>query len=138
MKRRSFLVFGGICLVGLILLSSSKMSVWTWARGANPRNIIHAEPWKQGEELAALSAEEIEELTALLNTLRLRDFTKNTRLTGGTPTYGIRFQTGTGSLYLNEAIASAGGLEIRYGGAQWWIDHAALQDFVREKAGAGN
>jgi len=138
MKKRGFLVFGGICLIGLMLLFSSKVGVWTWARGATPRNIIIAEPWNNGEDLAALSAEETAELISLLNNLQLRDFTKNNRLTGGTPTYGVQLQTGTGVLYLNEAFAPDGGLEIRYGGAQWWINDPALCDFVREKAMAEN
>ncbi len=78
-----------------------------------------------------LSQNEIISLVTLLNELTNDDFTENSELTGGTPTYGLIIQTVEGNrYYLNESIAPAGDLELNYGDKLWWIDDKELSAFV--------
>lgn len=108
----------------------SEDTPWAWAQGINTGRITSAVPWDNTGDFEKLTDTEIETLITLLNNLQQVDFTENTELVGGTPTYGLQIETTDGSFNINESIALAGALEIKYKNSQWWINNETLCDFI--------
>lgn len=111
---------------------------WNWSQELSTEHVTGVVPWTavpgSGEsDFPKLSDEETDTLVRLLNALKRGDFTENSELTGGTPTYGLRIQTSAGTYHLNESIAPAGALEMRYNDTQWWIDSVELTEFVIQR-----
>lgn len=80
-----------------------------------------------------LSQNEIISLVSLLNKLTNDNFTENSELPGGTPTYGLIIHTVDGNrYYVNKSIAPAGDLELNYGDKLWWIDNEELSAFIAD------
>lgn len=104
---------------------------WAWAQDINTDRVTSAVPWGHTGDFENLIDTEIETLISLLNNLKQGDYTENTELVGGTPTYGLRIETTDGSFNINESIAPAGALEIKYKNSQWWINNEALHDFIK-------
>ena len=105
---------------------------WSWAQSLTVDDITSTMPWDDRGNMSALTEDETAGLVRLLNSLTEVDFTENTKLTGGTPTYGLTIQTSDGEYHINESISPAGSLEILYGDRQWWINDDALSKFIRE------
>lgn len=104
---------------------------WGWARSLEKNELLAAVPWNDaGKDTSPLTDDELNTLLELLNGLRKSDFTENTALAGSTPEYGLSIATGNGAYYLNPSTAPEGGLEIKFGGAMWWIDSAELTAFI--------
>ncbi len=74
---------------------------------------------------------------SLLNSLEKTTFTENKQAAGSTPQYGLAFECGGASYYINEAMSPSGSLEMNYGGKQWWIDNAELEAFIAALAISG-
>lgn len=134
-KKTMAMLVGCVVLLGIVLTSG--VGVWSWAQSMRSGIVVHVVPWNNGEDQPPLSAEETEVFLQMLHTLRIQDFTKNKKLTGGTPTCGVRIETVAGVYYLNEAFAPDGKLEIQHGGAQWWVRSPELAAFILEKAKEG-
>ena len=136
MNKRKILICVLLLAAACIIadLTAGAGGVCLWARSISPHRIVSAAPWggEYAAELPPLSAEECAELSALLNSLTRKDFTRNRHLQGGTPTFGIRLTTHGGVFHLNEAISPHGTLEVEYLGTLWWIDSDALAAFVRQ------
>ncbi len=104
---------------------------WRWAQTLSAEDVTASVTlWQEDGSSAALTDQESAALVQLLNALEDSNFTENTHLRGGTPTYGLTIQTNRGEYHINESTAPSGSLEMHYGGRQWWIDAKALSDFI--------
>lgn len=109
---------------------------WNWAQSLTSGDITaQVTLWSEDGNRAALTDEETAEFVRLLNALKDSDFTENTQLAGGTPTYGLTVQTSDGEYNINESIVPAGALEMSYGDKQWWIDNDDLAEFIKALPG---
>lgn len=105
---------------------------WSWAQSLTAEDITSSVIlWDGDGDNAALTDEESTDLVGILNALEKGDFTENTQLTGGTPTYGLTVQTSDGEYHINESIAPSGSLEMNYRDSQWWIDNDELTAFIK-------
>lgn len=105
---------------------------WNWAQTLTTDDITSSVIlWNGDGGNTTLSDEEIAAFVETLNALKKGDFTENTKLTGGTPTYGLTIQTANGEYHINESIAPSGSLEMSYGDSLWWIDNDELAAFVK-------
>lgn len=132
-KRIGTLLAFMILLVSIstvILSFGNKDGPWQWTQTLAMGEDFKITAWKQGCDNTPLTSHEMNTLIQLLNNLTKRNFTQNKTLAGGTPEYGVIILESDIEFYLNESIAVAGGLELQYHGAQWWVDSPELSDFI--------
>ena len=105
---------------------------WNWAQTLTTEDITSSVIlWNGDGGNTTLSDEESAAFVEILNALKKGDFTENTKLTGGTPTFGLTVQTANGEYHINESIAPSGSLEMSCGDSLWWIDNDELAAFVK-------
>lgn len=119
-------------VVGCTFTGAKKTNTpWNWAQNLTSEDIASVELWSDKGNVSLTDGERAD-FVRILNALEMKDFTENTQLTGGTPTYGLTVQTANGEYHINESIAPSGSLEmVGYGDKQWWIDNDALAEFIR-------
>ena len=136
MKKLSALVLAVVCVFCLAGCADDETAVWTWAQNVSrddilsviPRSDVNGDDY---QEFEPLDDAETLELVALLNELTEDSFTHNQNLAGITPSYHIELNLASETYYINEANAPNGALEMQYNEEQWWIDSAALMEFVQ-------
>ena len=107
-------------------------TLWNWAQTLTTEDITSSVIlWNGDGGNTTLSDEESAAFVEILNALKKGDFTENTKLTGGTPTFGLTVQTANGEYHINESIAPSGSLEMSCGDSLWWIDNDELAAFVK-------
>lgn len=105
-----------------------------WAQTLKAENVTEAYVWSNTGELP-LTQEQIATVVAQINTITEDQLTQNKELAGITPEYGLRLYCGETEYNINQADAPGGGLEMRYGNAQWWIEAPELQTLLIDLSG---
>lgn len=136
MKKLAAAALAVLCVFGLAGCFSNEVTIWEWAQNLEQENIISVIPRSGVDsdayiEFESLTDEETLELVALLNGLTKDNFTENKDLRGITPTFHLEINTASETYYINESGAPDGALEMKYHDKQWWIDNAALTEFVQ-------
>lgn len=123
-------------VVGCTFTGAKKTNTpWNWAQNLASEDITSVELWSDKGNVS-LTDGECADFVRILNALEKKDFTENSQLAGGTPTYGLTVQTSDGEYHINESIAPSGSLEIvGYGDKQWWINNDALAAFIKTLLG---
>ncbi|MEG2212879.1 MAG: M56 family metallopeptidase, partial [Clostridiales bacterium] len=112
-------VAAGCALAGT---AGDKDKPWTWMQNLVSEDITSATAWYgYSVEGSRLSDSDTVALISLLNAVGKTNFTENKQAAGATPQYGLAFDCGGASYYINEAVSPSGSLEMSYGGKQWWI-----------------
>ena len=137
MKRLTAFVLVVLSVFAFVGCSGNEEKVWQWAQNLTQEDIISAIPRSGVDsdeciEFEPLNDAETLELVTLLNGLTKDSFTENKDLRGITPTFHLEIKIGSETYYINEANAPDGVLEMKYQEKQWWIDDAALTEFVKK------
>ena len=136
MKKLTAFVLVVLWVFGLVGCSNNEVKIWEWTQNLEQEDIISAIPRSGVDsdkriEFEPLNDAETLELVTLLNGLTKDSFTENKDLRGITPTFHLEIKIASETYYINEAGAPDGALEMKYHEKQWWIDNAALTEFVK-------
>lgn len=133
-----FLTFCGGCAK-----EEEELLPWEWAASINKVEINQVTPWNAERELTPLADSELDTLISMLNALRASDFLENETESGAAPAFGMTINCDDGIITLTESIASDQGVDLHIGDKVWWVNSAALRDFIvfitdADSAGAEN
>ena len=118
--------------------TGAESTPWELTNKISEDNISYVSAWAT-HTVRDFNKDETARLVQLLNRLKRSNFTENTELAGITPEYGLRIYYNDSVIKINHAESPYGSLEMtigdgndqRFSDTQWWIDNAALSDYIK-------
>lgn len=118
--------------------TGAKSTPWELTNELSEDNISYVSAWAM-HTTRDFNKDETATLVQLLNQLKRSNFTENTEHAGITPEYGLRIYYNDSVIKINHAESPYGSLEMTIGDGidetfsdtQWWIDNAALSDYIK-------
>ena len=112
--------------------TESPKRITNWAQSLKAEDVTDAVVWASSNvpEETRLSDIEIEEVVAIINSLKENNFTLNKNNAGTTPEYGLKLSVGN-----TDYNFTSEGFGMSFEGKHWWIDCEELRELIVEKSG---